>query len=527
MIARALACLLALLAMFAASVDARAHAYLVQSQPSDGDLLRQAPTQIELLFNEAVDPVLATHVDPQGAVSRLQTSASKASRIDVALPAGLAQGTHLVSWRVTSEDGHGVSGSVSFSIGRASGGGTAAEEPTLVMSRLSAPIVLTRFLLLAGLALGVGGAWFHGWMAPPGAGRAWVCGMLAVAAAAAVLTIGLQGVAAHGLGVDALRDRAMWRTGWRPPHGWGVQAALLAIALAGASLMATRRWAKGLSLAALAAAAIGVAYTGHSRLWSPQWLAGPSIVLHVAAMAAWAGALSPLRTTLSGQDSKAVLQRFSLFALPAYGLVLATGAALAAIQILAPRPLLTTAWGVALCVKLGLVSLVTALAAINRARLTRPVLSGDPSALRRLRVSIRIEAALALGVLATAAIWTIAPPPTAIGLASERTFQIHIHGVEAMASVSIRPARVGPVRMKIEPKSSDLAPLRVKEIDVAFTPRVDGVAPLRFSARMTSPDVWEVEGVTLPSPGLWSLRVNLLIDDFERVGLDAVLSLKP
>lgn len=527
MILRALACLLAVLAVLTASGDARAHAYLVQSQPADGDLLRQAPTGIELLFNETVEPMLATHVDPQGGVWRLQTSIGKATRVDVILPGGLAHGTHLVSWRVTSEDGHSVSGSVSFSIGRTSAGGSPPEEATLLISPLSMPIVLTRLVLLVGLTLGVGGALFHGWMAPLGPGRAWIFGPLGLAAVAAVMTIGLQGVSGHGLGLDALRDLAMWRTGWRLPHGWGARAALLGATLAGAALTTTGRVAGGLSLAALAAAAVGVAFTGHSRMWSPQWLAGSAIVLHVAAMIAWVGALSPLRISLSQHDFKALLQRFSRFALPAFAIVLATGTALAAIQILAPRPLLTTAWGVALCVKLGLVGLVTALAAINRAWLTQPALAGDKSALHRMRISIRIETTLAIGVLAVASIWSIAPPPTAVALAHDRTFQIHIHGLDAMASVAIRPARVGPVRMRIEPKSPDLRPLRVKEIDVAFTPRVEGVSPLRFKARMTLPDVWEVDGVTLPSPGLWSLRVNLLINDFERVGLDAVLSLKP
>ena len=97
-----------------------------------------------------------------------------------------------------------------------------------------------------------------------------------------------------------------------------------------------------------------------------------------------------------------------------------------------------------------------------------------------------------------------------------------------MASMTIKPARVGPVQIRIEPKASDLSPLRVKEIDLYLTPDSPGVAPIQRRARLTpGGHVWEVDGLTIPAPGTWILRLDLLIDDFDRTRLDAVISVKP
>lgn len=40
-------------------------------------------------------------------------------------------------------------------------------------------------------------------------------------------------------------------------------------------------------------------------------------------------------------------------------------------------------------------------------------------------------------------------------------------------------------------------------------------------------NVWEVDGVTIPSPGVWRIRIDLTVDDFERARLDAVIALQP
>jgi copper transport protein len=509
-------------------VSAFAHAYLVESKPADGDLARLPPPAVELLFNEAVEITAASLVDPSGEVRRLPVSSAKAERISIAMPPGLGEGSHLLSYRVISEDGHVVSGSVVFSIGRASGGRPAGdEEPTINWSALAAPLVISRFILLAGLVFGAGAALSSAFLAPiPRRSFAFLA--LVAAACAAFVSIGLQGADAHGQPLAALNDRAMWRSGFRLPQGVGAVIALVAIACAGLSLLRKGIVARVLALGAVILSAAALAWAGHARSWTPQSLMLGVVTFHVISAICWAGALLPLAAASRRDDFAAVLQRFSGLAAPIYAALIVTGVALAATQFLAPRDPFETAWGVAFAAKLAFVGVVTLFAVLNRLFFTPAILSGDQGAVKLLRKSIRFEAAFALAILAAAAVWRITPPPTSLGAPNERAFQIHIHGTQAMASMSIRPARVGPVQIRIEPKASDLSPLRVQEIDLFLTPDASGVAPIQRKARLASGvNVWEVDGVTIPAPGLWRIRVDLLIDDFERARLDAVISLRP
>ena len=525
----ALRALIALVFCALSCASAFAHASLLKSTPGDGDLLKQAPQSVELLFNEPVDINAATLVDPKGVIGTLKPAAGAGPRVVIPLPANLAQGSHLLSWRVTSEDGHSVSGSVVFSIGRASGGdGQAAEDSTILVSALSGPLVMTRFVLLAGLVFGVGAGLFAAFLAPIGHGRSIALAALGAAAFAALLAIGLQGADAHGQGLLALNDRAMWRSGLRLPQGYASLLLLLAMGCSAFGLFVRGRAARILALSALVFVALGLSYTSHSRTWRPESLMQVAITLHIGAVVLWAGALLPLLRASYCEDFATRLQRFSTLAAPVYVLLLLSGAVLAATQILAPREVFATAWGAILGVKLGLVAAISLLALVNRYRFTTPALAGEAAALKSLRRSIKLECAAAVLLLAAVSVWRLTPPPSALGARNERAFQVHLHGADAMASMTIRPARVGPVQIRIEPKASDLSPLRVKEIDLYLTPDSPDVAPIHRAARLTpGGQIWEIDGLTIPAPGLWILRLDLLIDDFERTRLDAAINLKP
>ena len=523
------ACLFSLALLALSCVSALAHAYLVESRPGDGDLLREQPAQVELVFSEPVEITTASHVDPLGIVARLPLPPGTRANVALALPAGLAQGSHLVSWRVISQDGHSVSGSIVFSIGRASGGGAARTgEPTINLSAIAAPLVTSRFLLLAGLVFGLGAAVFAAFFAPLGEARSVALAAMAAGALAALLSIGLQGLDAHGQTLAALDDRAMWRSGLRLPQGVGALITLASLAAGALSLFLRGGAARLIALFALALAALSLAWSGHARLWRPEALMQGLVVVHVMCVVSWAGALLPLARASWGADFPLTLRRFSAIAAPLYIVLIASGLALASTQVFGAHEVLETAWGDVLAAKLALVFVVTLFAIINRLLFTAGALAGDAACLTFLRRSVRAEAALALAILAAASVWRLTPPPTSLGPPNERAFQIHIHGAQSMATMSIRPARVGPVQMRIETKAADLSPLPVKEVDVFLTPDSDGVEPIRRKARLVSGvNIWAVDGVTIPSPGLWRIRIDLLVDDFERTRLDAVISLQP
>ena len=109
--------LLVLLACLGMPTLALAHAALNSAVPADGSVLAAAPGRIELVFSEPVSPLALRLVGPDGAARTLDRFVLKDSTLVISPPAGLANGTYALSWRVVSEDGHPVGGALVFSIG--------------------------------------------------------------------------------------------------------------------------------------------------------------------------------------------------------------------------------------------------------------------------------------------------------------------------------------------------------------------------------------------------------------------------
>lgn len=73
-----------------------------------------------LTFSEPVSPLSLRLVRPDGSSIPLDRFDVKNRTVRIKAPAGLARGTHVLSWRVISADGHPIGGSVVFSIGEVS-----------------------------------------------------------------------------------------------------------------------------------------------------------------------------------------------------------------------------------------------------------------------------------------------------------------------------------------------------------------------------------------------------------------------
>lgn len=128
---RALAlALLTGLALLTAAAPALAHTRLVGSDPADGASLATAPDRVALTFNEAMqaDFSTVTVVGPDGAEWQTGEVAASGDTVTVAVrPLGPA-GRYEIGYRVVSDDGHPVAGSVAFTL-TAPGPGAAAATP--------------------------------------------------------------------------------------------------------------------------------------------------------------------------------------------------------------------------------------------------------------------------------------------------------------------------------------------------------------------------------------------------------------
>jgi methionine-rich copper-binding protein CopC len=109
---------------------ARAHAELLTSTPADGTSLTAPPAEVDLTFSEDLLPeTVSVSVVPEGASpAALGTVAVDGSTVTVPWPSTITSGAVAVNFRVVSQDGHPVTGSVRFTIEPAADAATSGSE---------------------------------------------------------------------------------------------------------------------------------------------------------------------------------------------------------------------------------------------------------------------------------------------------------------------------------------------------------------------------------------------------------------
>lgn len=138
---------------------ASAHAARIATDPAEHAALSTSPQRVSATFNEALQPAFAnmTVVGPDNNLWSEGDPRVAGAVISVGVrPLGPA-GTYTVNYRVTSADGHVVSGAWSFDLTVAGSGtpGPAAGSPAVS----DGGIVVWPFVLIAVVLVG-GGAWW-------------------------------------------------------------------------------------------------------------------------------------------------------------------------------------------------------------------------------------------------------------------------------------------------------------------------------------------------------------------------------
>jgi copper transport protein len=510
---------LALLIGLLHATTALAHATLTRSEPAEGAIAAQPPDTIKLIFNEPVAPLVMRLIAPNGEVIT-PAAAGENSTVTLTLPA-LREGTHLLSWRVVSADGHPVGGVVSFSVG------TVSEPPSAQALSTGDPAVrgvfwATKFVIYVGLLIGIGGVFFHTWVVPRplrSAAPAWqsrlLSATLVTGLAATVLSVGLQGLDALDLPLSGLTQAAPWSTGLATSYGWTAISAAIALVLGIlAGVVAAPALARGLSFVALMGIGLALALSGHATTAEPHALTRPAVFLHAVSVAFWIGALVPLlaavRAAIKGDRTLARFSRAIPYPLAA---LLLTGLALAYVQLDRFDALWTTDYGSVLFRKLVFVGVLLALACANRFVLVPRYESRGASAARPLAASFAAEILIAVVILVIVPLWRFTPPPRA--LAAEPV-SIHFHGAHAMTQIDITPARARGAHADLLVLDGEFKPITVKEVTLIFSNPTAGIEPVRKRAQFEGESMWSVEDLRIPLAGVWRLRVDILITDFDK-----------
>jgi copper transport protein len=509
--------ILVLLAVFGFATGALAHAALVATEPADGSVLARAPKTVQLRFNESVTPAVVSLIDAEGK-SRDDVSFRAADQsVFVTLPDSLPRGTQIISYRVVSQDGHPVAGTMMFSIGAPTRAAAAAPASGILVAAL---IWLTRIGVYLGLFAGVGGVFFAAWIGCGPSGGRIILGAIRVGLVSAVAALGLQGLDLQRLPLAALLTAAPWVDAFSTSVGPSLLIAIAAMAIASFAWQSpTMTIAWVLTSLAMAGAGLSLALSGHAATASPQWLMRPAVFVHGVGVAYWVGALAPLAAMARRRHSELLraLRWFSAGAVPVVGVIALTGLTLAIVQLGNIRALVDTSYGIILLVKLALVMVLLGCAALNRFLTTELAVDNDTMPLLG---SILMECVLVLGILAAVAGWRFTPPPRALAASNEAPLAIHIHTDAAMFQVLIAPGKVGNDSFVLQLMNGDASPFEAREVTLALSLPERGIEGLERKATLGPDGYWHVRDVALPLPGRWHMRIEALVSDFQKVTLE-------
>jgi len=396
---RAVAILIAALAALALPIAASAHAELVSSFPAAGAHLGTAPGVVVLEFSQTINTQLssASVTDPSGHAWRGEVDSGYEIRVALATN---VPGVYTVNWvSVSQVDGHRINGEFSFDVGV-----VGQASPQVAGNQVPGPqlsdIAIGAFKWIEAIALLVlVGQALVSRLARREPRIEWV--KPGFHAASVALSAGLVVVWAQatvGSGGHSVSEYLAY-------FGAGLSGvALLArLALEALTLMAVIRGWRSLPLF-LGGTLVMLAAAGHAAGVQPAWLGIGLDALHLIAAGLWAGGIGALAMLhppggWRSTDARRMLGRFTPVALGAFGTTVVAGGLEAIEQLGSLQSLFGTDYGRVLIAKMALVACMLPLSLLAW-RLGRP--------------RVRIEASIAICVVAAAALLASFPaPPTA------------------------------------------------------------------------------------------------------------------
>jgi copper transport protein len=427
---------------------------------------------------------------------------------------------------VISADGHPVGGAVLFSIGAPTASPALAALDTDPAVKVA--IWATRLMIYVGLFVGIGGASFIALIAQtrplPGRAEGWIAGAMVGGLIASVLSLGLQGLDGLALSLTQIWRPDVWMSGLATSYGRTALTAAVALLLGLAAMRAARPALVGLCAScALAGGGFALALSGHAATAEPQLVSRLAVFLHGVCIAFWVGSLIPLIAIVRERGrGDGELASFSRMIPVPLAVLIATGSYLAWAQLDRPDALWTTSYGEVLSGKLAAVLVLLGLAAANRYALVPCLKARRPGAAGPLAASIATESAIALAILGTVAVWRFTPPPRAL-IAAEPT-SVHFHGGRVMAQIEVEPVRARGAEVSIAVLDGEFRPMTAKAVTIFLSNSAAGIEPVRRDANDLGDSNWRVDDLRIPIAGRWTLRVDILISDFDKETLeDSVL----
>ncbi|WP_162198441.1 copper resistance CopC/CopD family protein [Paenibacillus wulumuqiensis] len=379
-----------------------AHSAVVESSPSQNEVLEQSPQQIKIRFNEDIQRAYYSIqlMDSSGKVigpiqAKIDENDGTVLKADV--PMKLAGDIYNISWKAVSGDGHPVQGGIVFQVGDGAGKDVNDTDvrisdkpvnPLLVVMRwlqyagqamLLGALCLTLFLLPQRLRAGEHTGWMTGgryrWFVIAG-------GVIALAALVAQLPLRIAwdaDVPLSGTGAEVMTTLQATVFG----KVWLFQMIFTVLGIAGLLLMQLRKLSvsirKGIGMTAfvmLVVALLAKAFDGHAYAEPYAGIAIAADFIHLLSALIWSGALLALALFLpkiteaySGEERRlvywSIVRRFSWWAIVSVAALLVTGIYGSLVYLPELNSLFTTAYGLTLLGKILLFLIMAAFAGLN------------------------------------------------------------------------------------------------------------------------------------------------------------------
>ncbi len=514
---------------------AHAHAHLTSTDPAEGAVLQTAPDRVRFTFDEAVRgvPDGVQVFGPQGELVEAKPTVTGAE-LEVVLPARLGDGTTVITWRVVSEDGHPISGALTFSVGAPTPVSTPPPTGSGGVPDVPWTLTLARVLGYAGLLLAAGLVVFTAVFLPagPGADRprrrlaAVARAAAAVAAGAWLAALPITAVYLVGGGPALLTQGATWSS--LPLTEYAVAAAVAAGLALASALLSPASAARPRRVAAAVAAVLAVmapALVGHTRAASPELLVIGADALHLLAGSVWLGGLAGLALTLPalshrGTAAAEVLARFSTAAAGVLAALVATGSLLVWRILGSWTALVDTGYGRLVTAKIAIVLVALAVAAWNRwsllPRLQRAAsTTGQQAHARPVVRATAIEGAvLAAALVVTGFLVDTSPEagarPAGVSQAGPGAHTKTLGDITVQASLAPLTRGANTITLRLstaagEPTEGVAPPVVRLSSDGATL----GAVPLT----QVSPGFYTAQ-VMLPVSGTWRMQVSLRVSQF-------------
>ena len=94
-----------------------------------------------------------------------------------------------------------------------------------------------------------------------------------------------------------------------------------------------------------------------------------------------------------------------------------------------------------------------------------------------------------------------------------------------MAEITVSPGQAGPVGVSIFVMNGAFDPLPAKEVTLVLSNQAAGIEPIRRPAKLAD-GVWQVDDLVVPLGGRWTVRLDVLVSDFEMVKLEGEIDIR-